>query len=102
MTAVNRRHWSLGPRSGPDGIAIDETGAIWIADHGAGRIVRVRPDGEIDSTLAVPAKHLTSLCFDGDDLIVVTAGNDLEPDRRGSILRTTVGVRGATVHPAHV
>jgi xylono-1,5-lactonase len=101
-STANRRQWSLGPRSRPDGIAVDETGAIWVADHGAGRVVRVRPDGEIDSTIAVPAKHLTSLCFDGDDLIVVTAGNDLEPERRGSILRTTVGARGAAVHPAKV
>jgi xylono-1,5-lactonase len=100
--ANNRRDWSLGPRSHPDGIALDETGAIWVADHGAGRVVRVTPDGEVDSTIAVPAKYLTSLCFDDSDLIVVTANNDHDRARRGSIFRATVGVRGAAVDAANV
>jgi xylono-1,5-lactonase len=101
-TATNRRAWSLGPRSHPDGIAIDETGAVWVADHGAGRVVRITPDGQVDSTIAVPAKYITSLCFDGTDLIVVSANNDQDPARRGSIFRTTLAVRGAALHAANV
>jgi xylono-1,5-lactonase len=99
---ANRRHWSLGPRSQPDGLALDIDGCLWAADHGAGRVVRFRPDGTIDSVLAVPSRHVTSLCFDSADLIVVTAGNDAEPHRRGSIFRTTTQTSGAPVHPARV
>ncbi len=98
----NRRHWPLGKRSQPDGLAIDVTGAVWVADHGAGRVVRFRPDGTLDSVLVVPAKHVTSVCFNGADLIVVTAGNDAEPTRRGSIFRTTTTTSGTAVHLARI
>jgi xylono-1,5-lactonase len=102
-TAVaNRRHWPMGPRSQPDGVALDVTGCLWVADHGAGRVVRFTPDGEIDSVLAVPSRHVTSVCFDGAELIVVTAGNDAEPHRRGSIFRTTTQTTGALVHAARI
>jgi xylono-1,5-lactonase len=102
ISVGNRRHWSMGPRSQPDGLALDVTGCLWVADHGAGRVVRLRPDGTIDSVLAVPSRHVTSLCFDGADLVVVTASNDGEPHRRGSIFRTTTQTSGAPVHPARV
>jgi xylono-1,5-lactonase len=102
ISVGNRRHWSMGPRSQPDGLALDVTGCLWVADHGAGRLVRFRPDGTIDSELAVPSRHVTSVCFDGADLIAVTAGNDAEPHRRGSIFRTSTQTSGAPVHPARV
>ncbi len=98
----NPHHWPLGKRSQPDGIAIDVTGAVWVADHGAGRVVRFRPDGTLDSVLDVPGRHVTSVCFDGADLIVVTASNDAEPARRGSIFRTTTTTSGAPVHLARI
>jgi xylono-1,5-lactonase len=98
----NRRHWPLGPRSRPDGLALDDTGALWVADHGAGRVVRFAPSGELDSVLPVPAKRVTSLCFDGNELIVVSSDNNLDPERRGSIFRTTVTVSGASLHLARV
>jgi xylono-1,5-lactonase len=102
ISVGNRRHWSMGPRSQPDGLALDVTGCLWVADHGAGRVVRLRPDGTIDSVLAVPSRHVTSVCFDGADLVVVTASNDGEPHRRGSIFRTTTQTSGASLHPARV
>jgi xylono-1,5-lactonase len=101
-SVANRRHWSMGPRSQPDGVALDVDGCLWVADHGAGRVVRFRTDGTVDSVLAVPSRHVTSLCFDGADLVVVTAGNDAEPHRKGSIFRTTTQTSGAVVHPAQV
>ncbi len=102
-TAVaNRRHWSLGPRSQPDGLALDIDGCLWVADHGAGRVVRFRPDGALDSVLTVSARHVTSVCFDGSDLVAVTASNDAEPHRGGSIFRTTTQTSGAPVHAARV
>jgi xylono-1,5-lactonase len=101
-SVANRRHWAMGPRSQPDGLALDVNGCLWVADHGAGHVVRFQPDGTIDSVLAVPSRHVTSVCFDGADLVVVTASNDGEPHRRGSIFRTTTQTSGAPVHPARV
>jgi gluconolactonase len=101
-SVANRRQWAMGPRSQPDGVALDVDGCLWVADHGAGRVVRFTPDGTIDSVLAVPSRHVTSVCFDGADLIVVTASNDAEPHRKGSIFRTTTQTTGAPVHPARV
>jgi xylono-1,5-lactonase len=101
-SVANRRCWSMGPRSQPDGVALDVDGCLWVADHGAGRVVRFRPDGIIDSVLAVPSRHVTSLCFYGNDLVVVGASNDAEPHRCGSIFRTTTQTSGATVHAARI
>jgi xylono-1,5-lactonase len=101
-SVANRRQWALGARSQPDGLALDIHGCLWVADHGAGRVARFTPDGTIDSVLEVPSRHVTSVCFDGADLVVVTASNDAEPHRRGSIFRTATQTSGAPVHPARV
>jgi sugar lactone lactonase YvrE len=48
---------------------------------------------------------VTSVCFAGDDrrdLIVVTADNRDDPERKGSIFRTRVDVAGAPVPPARI
>jgi gluconolactonase len=100
--ATNRRHWPMGPKSHPDGLAVDETGAVWVADAGAGRVVRFRPNGIIDGSIDVPATMVTSLCFRGSDLVVVTADNSADPDARGSIFSANLGVAGAPVHAAAV
>ena len=101
--ATNRRHWSTGDRSHPDGIAIDTDGGVWVADHGGSRVIRLRPDsGEIDRVIAVPTKYVTSLCFWGSDLVVVGADNLLDPPQRGSVFRANVGVTGALVPLAAV
>jgi xylono-1,5-lactonase len=99
---TNRRHWSTGAGTHPDGLAVDESGAVWVADASGGRVVRFRPDGEIDGQLDVPARMVTSVCFAGPDLVVVTADNTIDPDQRGCVLRTSVGVAGVPIHPARV
>lgn len=98
----NRRHWDLDAGSHPDGLKFDESGAVWVADAHRGRILRLRPDGSIDGIVDVPARTVTSLCFDGDSLIAVTADNSIDPTLGGSIFRTAVGVRGAPVHLARI
>jgi xylono-1,5-lactonase len=100
--AANRRHWPLGERGHPDGLAVDDSGAVWVADYGASRVIRFSPHGEVDGEIAVPANQVTSLCFDGADLVVVSADNTIDPDRKGSVFRTSVGVAGAAVHPARI
>lgn len=93
------------PQGQPDGLALDETGAVWVASFGGGRVERFLPDGTHERSLEVPARMVTSLCFAGvdrRDLLVVSADNSEEPERRGSIFRTRVDVAGAPIHPARV
>jgi gluconolactonase len=89
----------------PDGLAVDETGCVWVAILGGFGIARFTPDGRLDSHVDVPATMVTSVCFGGDDrrdLYVTTAANVDDPARRGSVLRGRVGVAGAPVHPARI
>lgn len=55
-------------RDRPDGACIDVDGCLWAAFFAGGRIVRYRPDGRIDRTIALPVTNPTCLCFGGPDL----------------------------------
>jgi len=82
---------------GPDGLAIDVEGGIWVALYQAGAIARLKPDGSPDRRIALPAKAVTSLCFGGADLrdlYAVSADNTDDPARQGSIFRTRSDVAG--------
>jgi gluconolactonase len=89
----------------PDGLAFDEAGCVWVAIADGGRIDRFTPGGEVDRSLPVPARMVTSCCFAGNDLrelIAVTADHAEQPERGGSVLRTRVDVAGVRVPPARV
>lgn len=82
---------------GPDGLAIDAEGGIWVALYREGVVARFKPDGSPDRRIEVPAKAVTSLCFGGADLrdlYVVSADNSDDPARSGSIFRTRSDVAG--------
>lgn len=79
----------------PDGMAIDETGAIWLALVSGG-LGRFRPDGTLDQRFEVPSEFVTSCCFD-DRILYVTTGTSTH-----SVLRTEVEVAGAPITPARV
>lgn len=49
----NRRVWAELPGGYPDGICIDDTGAVWYADVPNQRCVRVREGGAVLETVAV-------------------------------------------------
>ena len=72
---------------GPDGLAVDVEGCVWVAAYGGGCVSRFYADGRLDRHLEVPATEVTSLCFGGDDgrdLYIATAGNqDPALRRRG-------------------
>lgn len=48
----NRRVWAATPGDHPDGICVDTQGAVWYADVGNRRCVRVREGGEVLDTVA--------------------------------------------------
>lgn len=62
----------------PDGSAIDAEGGLWNARWGGGRIVRYRPDGRPDRSIAVPVTQPTKPAFGGRNLrsLFVTSAHD--------------------------
>lgn len=50
-TLSGRRVWAATPGEHPDGICLDATGAVWLADVGRQHCVRVREGGEVLTTV---------------------------------------------------
>lgn len=90
---------------GPDGLAVDEEGGVWVAVYGGACIQRFSPAGALDRTVAVPANAVTSLCFGGEDrrdLYVVSADNSEDAARAGSIFRGRAPIAGLPVALARI
>lgn len=96
-----RRDIDVSELGHPDGMALDEHGAIWLALVNGG-LARLTPDGRVDRRVQPPSSVTTSCCFDGRDLIVTTANHADRPELGGCVLRTTVDVAGAPVAAARV
>ncbi|QOZ69273.1 SMP-30/gluconolactonase/LRE family protein [Bradyrhizobium arachidis] len=52
----------------PDGACVDVAGGLWTAFFSGGRLVRYRPDGQIDTVVPLPVTNPTCVCFGGSDL----------------------------------
>lgn len=52
----------------PNGSAIDESGALWTCEWGAGRVVRRGVDGQVLEVLELDAPRPTSCVFGGPDM----------------------------------
>ena len=86
-TVTNRRLFAdySDVRDRPDGACVDVDGCIWQAFFAGGRVVRYRPDGQIDMRIELPVKNPTCVCFGGGDLktlYVTTATKFLTPEER--------------------
>jgi gluconolactonase len=104
-SAFNRRVFARLARGHPDGLAVDDAGSVWVALGDAGGIGRFAPDGTLAEVLDVPAGFVASLCFGGADrrdLYVVTADNQEDPARGGTVFRTRVEVPGLVAALARV
>ncbi|MDG2335020.1 MAG: SMP-30/gluconolactonase/LRE family protein [Myxococcota bacterium] len=102
---INRRVFVKLPAGAPDGICVDESGCVWIAAYGAGRVVRVTPEGHLDGELKFSEPRVTSVCFGGNDrrdLYIVTADDGTTDTPQGSIYRTRVETAGLSVPRASV
>jgi L-arabinonolactonase len=91
----------------PDGSAIDAEGCLWNCEYGGWRVVRYRPDGEIDRTIALPAANPTCCCFGGADfrtLYITTATERLTQEElakqphAGSVFAVATEVAGLPEH----
>ncbi|MBL8563764.1 MAG: SMP-30/gluconolactonase/LRE family protein [Gemmobacter sp.] len=62
----------------PDGAVTDATGALWMAQWGAGRVARYLPDGRFDRAIAVPAPHVSCPAFAKGRLMATTAQEGMD------------------------
>ena len=89
----------------PDGLAVAEDGAVWVAVAGGGAVRVFDASGAERAPIAMPQPGVTSLCFGGDDLrdlYVVTGTVGGPADHTGSVYRKRVEVPGLPVPPARV
>jgi sugar lactone lactonase YvrE len=87
----------------PDGMTVDAEGALWVAMHGGGAVLRFRPDGTADGRVEVPVRDVTACAFGGpelDRLFITTSrlGGDESP-LAGALFRADVGVTGRPALP---
>ena len=94
----NRRVWAELGDVAPDGICLDASGAIWVADASAARCLRVGEGGAILEV--IPTEHHCYACMlggaGGTTLFMLTAEvshpDDCAAARTGQILVTDVAV----------
>jgi sugar lactone lactonase YvrE len=77
-TASGKRVWRrfADDEGYPDGMCFDAEGCVWVAHWGAGCVSRFSADGALLRRIALPARHVTNVCFGGralDRLFVSTA-----------------------------
>jgi sugar lactone lactonase YvrE len=95
-----------GP-GGPDGACVDAQGHIWLCVWGGSKLVRYRPDGTVERTVALPVERATCASFGGEDLgtlFITTARNGFTEEQSaaqplaGSVLAIETdelwGIRG--------
>lgn len=89
----------------PDGLAVSEDGAIWVAVAHGSAVAVFNPDGTERETIPVPLPMVTSLCFGGADLrdlYVVTGSVGAGRENAGTIYRLRTDVAGLPVAPARI
>ena len=80
---TNRRVFSPVEGMRPDGICLDEDGAVWVACPGGNRIVRVKAGGKITHNIPLPDRDSYACMLGGPDrrdLYISTARHHL-PER---------------------
>jgi sugar lactone lactonase YvrE len=58
---------TLPAGSGPDGLAVESSGRIWVPCAYGGRAVAVTPDGRIDDEVVIPGVGVNCCAIGGDD-----------------------------------
>lgn len=63
LADVVTREPGAGPLAGPDGLAFDGKGNLFIAEYGAGRVLVIGPDKRLGKIITVPNRFVTSVEF---------------------------------------
>ncbi len=66
-------------RGGPDGAATDTDGCYWSAVYGAGKIVRLTPDGRVEREVQLPVRNVTMIAFGGANLRTAYVTSSAKP-----------------------
>jgi sugar lactone lactonase YvrE len=99
-TLTDRRVWAATTGDHPDGICLDTTGAVWYADVGNKRCVRVREGGEILATVDLDRGAFACALSRGTDPELYVVGQDWggSPsvgDATGQVVRFAAPAPGA-------
>ncbi len=87
----------------PDGLAVSEDGAVWVALAGAGGVSVYSDSGAHQDLVEIPEPMCTSLCFGGADrrdLYIVSGSQGSQGERAGAVYRTRTSVAGLPVAAA--
>jgi sugar lactone lactonase YvrE len=93
---------------GPDGLAVDAQGKIWVALCPGGKVLRYSEGGALLERIDLPTQSTTSCAFGGPDLsrLYITTGTDGLTDAQlkrepfaGSVLCLDTTVTGIPTHP---
>jgi sugar lactone lactonase YvrE len=78
-----KRDWDVGP----DGLAMDHAGNLYIAEYGGGRLIIVDPKAKLEATISFAEKYVTApLLIDNERRIFVTAPVSFEdPEAYGEV-----------------
>ncbi len=91
--------------SGPDGLAVDAEGGVWVACPSSGEVLRFRADATLDLRQKVWDGMVMSLAFGGRDLqdLYVTTGVNIDVKAlTGTVRRARSPVPGTPVHKARL
>ena len=85
----------VGGKGGPDGMAYDAEGHLYVAIFGDGCVRVVDPRGQISGEIALPGKNPTNCCFGGKDwrILFVTEAE------RGELLEVALDKPGLPIPP---
>ena len=67
----------------PDGLCVDSDDHVWVASWGGSRVLRLSPAGEVVAEVRLPAPHVSSVAFGGDDLARPLHHDGARGTRRG-------------------
>ena len=94
-------HECLPDEGMPAGLAIDAEGTLWSARREAGVILKVGENRRLMGQVTLPARHVTSLAFGGEDHRTVFVSAITE-EGRSKIFTLQSPVAGLTLHRARI
>ena len=98
-----KRPFAKTGHGAPDGLAVSEDGAVWVALAGGYGVGVYSPSGTQQGLIEIPHSTCTSLCFGGPDrrdLYIASGSEGGQSERSGAVFRTRTDVAGLPVAAA--